>query len=112
MGHCHPRSRFGFVCAVCKGAVGGGESDSGGIGVELVEARRPVEVMERRRADRGGGDVRSGGGAEAAEAQKRRTRRTHCGRPCDSPDARGHCHPRSRFGFVCVVWTGGHRRGR
>ena len=70
MGHCHPRSRFGFACVVCKGAVGGGESDwrSGGVGVELVEARRPGEVVEPRRADRGGGDVRSGGGAEAADA--------------------------------------------
>ena len=54
----------------CKGAVGDGESDgrSGGVGAELVKARRPVEVMEPRRADRGGGDVRSGGGAEAADA--------------------------------------------
>ena len=53
-----------------KGAVGSGNSDrrSGGVGVELVEARRPVEVVEPRRADRGGGDVRSGGGAEAANA--------------------------------------------
>ena len=70
MGHCHPESRFGFVCVVCKGAVGVGESDwkSGGVGVELVEARRPVEVVEPRRADRGGGDLRSGGGAEAADA--------------------------------------------
>ena len=41
---------------------------SGGIGVELVVARRPVEVVKPRKADRGGGDVRSGGGAEAADA--------------------------------------------
>ena len=70
MGHCHPRSRFGFVCVVCKGAVGGGESDSrsGGVGVELIEARRPGEVVEPRRADHGGGDVRSGAGVEAADA--------------------------------------------
>ena len=34
----------------------------------LVEAGRPLEVVEPRRADRGGGDVRSGGGAEAADA--------------------------------------------
>ena len=54
----------------CKGAVGGGESDlrSGGVDVEPVEARRPVEVVEPRRVERGGGDVRSGGGAEAADA--------------------------------------------
>ena len=54
----------------CKGAVGGEESDgrSGGVGVELVKARRAVEVVESRRADRGGGDVRSGGGAVAADA--------------------------------------------
>ena len=54
----------------CNGAVGGGGSDgrSVGAGVELVEAGRPVEVVEPRRADRGGGDVRSGGGAEAANA--------------------------------------------
>ena len=53
----------------CKGAVGGGESDwrSGGISVERVEAGRPVEVVEPRRADRGCGNVRSGGGAEAAD---------------------------------------------
>ena len=30
--------------------------------------RRLVEVVEPRRADRGGGDVRRGGGAEAADA--------------------------------------------
>ena len=41
---------------------------SGRVGVELVEARRPVEDVEPRRAYRGGGDVRSGGGAEAADA--------------------------------------------
>ena len=54
----------------CKGAVGGGESDlrSGGVDVEPVEARQPVEVVEPRRVERGGGDVRSGGGAEATEA--------------------------------------------
>ena len=40
----------------------------GGVGVELVKARRPVEVVEPRRAERGGGDVRSGGGAEAVDA--------------------------------------------
>ena len=40
----------------------------GGGGVELVEVRRPVEVVEPRRAERGGGDVRSGGDAEAADA--------------------------------------------
>ena len=39
-----------------------------GASVELVEAGRPVEVVEPRRADRGDGDVRSGGGAEAADA--------------------------------------------
>ena len=38
------------------------------VGVELVEARRPVEVVEPRRADRGGGNVWSGGGAEAVDA--------------------------------------------
>ena len=54
----------------CKVAVSGGGSDgrSRGVGVELLEARRPVEVVEPKRADRGGGDVRSGGGAEAADA--------------------------------------------
>ena len=40
----------------------------GGASVELVEAGRSIEVVEPRRADRGGGDVRSGGGAEAADA--------------------------------------------
>ena len=54
----------------CKGAVGGRGSDwrSGEGSVELVEAGRPVVVVEARRADRGGGDVRSGGGAEAPDA--------------------------------------------
>ena len=61
-------SRSGTVG--CNGGVGGGGSDwrSGGASVELVEAGRPVEVMELRRVDRGGDDVRSGGGAEAADA--------------------------------------------
>ena len=54
----------------CNGAVGGRRSDGKSVGasVDLVEAGRPVEVVEPRRADRGGGDVRSGGGAEAADA--------------------------------------------
>ena len=30
--------------------------------------RRPGEVVEPKRADHGGGDVRSGGGAAAADA--------------------------------------------
>ena len=49
----------------CKGAVGGEESDgrSGGVGVELVKARRAVEVVESRRADRGGGKPTVGGRA-------------------------------------------------
>ena len=61
-------SRSGTVG--CNGAVDGEGSDwrSGGASVKLVEAGRPVEVVEPRRADRGGGDVRSGGGAEAADA--------------------------------------------
>ena len=61
-------SRSGTVG--CKGAVGGGGSDlrSVGASVELVEAGRPVEVVEPGRADRGGGGVRSGGAAEAADA--------------------------------------------
>ena len=59
-------SRSGTVG--CNGAVGGGGSGwrSGGASVELVEAWRPVEVVEPRRTDHGGGDVRSGRGAEAA----------------------------------------------
>ena len=54
----------------CKGAVGGGGSDSESrrVSVDLVEAGWPAEVVEPRRADRGGGDVRNGGGAEAADA--------------------------------------------
>ena len=34
----------------------------------LVRVRRPWEVVEPRRADRGGSDVRSGGSAAAADA--------------------------------------------
>ena len=54
----------------CKGAVGGGGPDwkSGRANVELVKAGWPAEVMERRRADCEGGNVRTGGGAEAADA--------------------------------------------
>ena len=37
-------------------------------GVKLIGARRPREVVEPRRADREGGDVRSGGDAAAADA--------------------------------------------
>ena len=50
--------------------MGGGGSDwkSGGANVELVKVGWPVEVVEPRRADRGGGNVRSGGGAQAADA--------------------------------------------
>ena len=47
---------------------GGSTEGRGGVGVELFDARRPVEVVDPRRADRGSGDVRSGRGAEAADA--------------------------------------------
>ena len=40
----------------------------GGGGVELIRARRPGEVVDPRWAERGGGDVRSGGDAAAADA--------------------------------------------
>ena len=36
--------------------------------VKLIGSRRPGEVVEPRRAERGGGDVRSGGDAAAADA--------------------------------------------
>ena len=54
----------------CNGAAGGGGSDwkSGRVNVDLVEVGWRAEVVEPRRADRGGGDVRSGGDAEAADA--------------------------------------------
>ena len=35
-------------------------------------------------------------------AQKRRTRRIHRGRRCDSPGAMGHGHRGLRSGFVCA----------
>ena len=47
---------------------GGSDSESGRVSVDLVEAGWPAEVVEPRRAGRGDGDVRSGGGAEAADA--------------------------------------------
>ena len=47
---------------------GGFDWESGRGSVDLVEAGWPAEVVEPRRADRRGGDVRSGGGAEAADA--------------------------------------------
>ena len=40
---------------------------AGGVGGALLEAGRS-EVVEPRRAEREGGDVRSGGDAEAADA--------------------------------------------
>ena len=46
----------------------GSDWKSGRASVELVKVGWPPEVVEPRRADRGGGDVRSGGGAEAADA--------------------------------------------
>ena len=54
---------------VGTGAVGGGESgvETGGVGGALFEAGQS-EVEEPRRAEREGGDVRSGGGAEAVDA--------------------------------------------
>ena len=41
------------------------------------------------------------------EALKRRTRRTHCGLPCDNPGVTACCLPRSPLGFACVQhsWT-------
>ena len=36
------------------------------------------------------------------EALERRTRRTHCWRPCDNPGVTVCCLPRSPFGFACV----------
>ena len=47
---------------------GGSDSEPGRVSVGLVEAGWPAEVVEPRRADRVGGDVRGGGGAEAADA--------------------------------------------
>ena len=54
---------------VGTGAASGGESGvvAGGIGGALFEAGRS-EVVEPRRAEREGGDVLSGEGAEAADA--------------------------------------------
>ena len=51
------------------GAEGGGESGvvAGGVSGALLEAGR-FEVVEPTRAEREGGDVRSGGGADAADA--------------------------------------------
>ena len=61
-------SRSGAVGS--NGAESGGGTDgrSAGGGVEVIGARRPGEVVEPRRAERGGGDVRSGGDAAAADA--------------------------------------------
>ena len=41
------------------------------------------------------------------EVLEQRTRRTHCGRPCDNPGVTAFCLPRSPFGFACVrnSWT-------
>ena len=36
------------------------------------------------------------------EALERRTRRTHCGRPCDNPGVTPGWLPKSPFGFACV----------
>ena len=54
---------------VGTGAASGGKSGvvAGGVGGALLEAGRS-EVVEPRRAEREGGDVRNEGGAEAADA--------------------------------------------
>ena len=59
-----------IVCPGCvgTGAAGGGESGvAGDVGGALLEAERSEDV-EPRRAEREGGDMQSGGGAEAADA--------------------------------------------
>ena len=77
------------------------------------EVRREVG-RDQCRASRGraSGPIAEAATCGAEKAQKRRTRRTHCVRRCDSSDAMGHCRPRSRFDFVCAGWVVGHRRGR
>ena len=54
---------------VGRGAACGGESGlgDGGVGGAFFEAGRP-EVVEPRRAEHEGGNVRSGGGTQAADA--------------------------------------------
>ena len=49
---------------------GGSDSESGRVSVDLVEAGWLAEVVEPRRADRGGGDVRFGGAADAANPSR------------------------------------------
>ena len=36
------------------------------------------------------------------EALERRTRRTHCGQPCNNPGVTACCLPKSPFDFACV----------
>ena len=62
-----------------------------------VRCSRPAEVVETRRAEREGGDVRSGGGAEAADAAN------PLREPVGSLGAMGWCLPGLLFGFVCVL---------
>ena len=70
----------------------------GGGCVELIGARQPGPIAEAATCG-------------VKEALQRRTRRTDCGRPCNSLGAMGYYHPRSRSGFVSVVWAVGHRYG-
>ena len=82
-----------------------------------TESQQGVVLSYSGRDDPGRSWSLGGPSAEVAtcgaeETLQRRTRRTHCGRPCDNLGAMGYYHPRSRFGFVSVVWVMGHRRGR
>ena len=82
-----------------------------------TKGRQEVVVSSSGRDDPGRSWSLGGPSAEVAtcgaeETLQRRTRRTHCGRPCDSPSAVEYYHPRSRFGFVSVMWVVGHCRGR
>ena len=52
----------------------------------------------------GGPDAEAVTGGMEEEALKRRVRRTHCGRPSDSPGALGQFLPRSLFGFAFVLY--------
>ena len=40
------------------------------------------------------------------KALEQRTRRTHCGRPCGGPNARGRFLSEPFFGFACVGFRG------
>ena len=95
--------------ASLSGAVNCRTEDATGASGPTGGWRRPA-LGRARHKDAVGSWSLGGSSAEAVtsetkpseKALERRTRRTHCGRPCDNPVVTACCLPRSPFGFTRV----------